>query len=622
MSLGQAISSALSGLHIAQTGVAIVADNVSNAETPGYVRKSLLQTSTASLAGATGARVVGVQRELDIFVQRQLRAEFAGAAYSRTTVNYYNGIQHIYGQPGSLNALDQLYNNFTNALQSLTTSPEANTARNDVLNNAAVLAQQLNTMSNEIQRLRSQAEVSLREEVNRANAVLQDIETLSVKISNAPAHSPETAALLDQRDFLLGELSGFMDIRISELDHGQISIYTTSGTTLYDHKASRLSFDGQDTINANSLWSADPDERLVGTLRLTTSGGSAIDLIAEKAIRSGSIKAHLEMRDETLVQAQSQLDSIAHSLALALSNRPVNGAAVTQGAQNGFTLDLSQLQNGNSMSLRYIDANGQQQNLTIVRVDEATALPLEDSHTPDPNDRVIGVSFVNGMAGVSAALNTALGGTGIVFDNPVGFDLRVLNDGGANPAAVQSFNASVTTTTFDSGDPTLPFFIDGGSGTIYTNAVTSVGAQKTGFASRIVVNPALKADTSRLVQYGPGVAAGDSTRPNFIVQQLTTAAMTFSPDTGIGATSRPYAGTIADFIRQAVSLQGANTENAQRLNEGQEIVLNALQSRYAERSNVNVDSEMANLLVLQNAYGANARVLSAVKEMLDYLMRL
>src|SRR5690606_32515568 len=130
---------------------------------------------------------------------------------------------------------------------------------------------------------------------------------------------------------------------------------------------------------------------------------------------------------------------------------------------------------------------------------------------------------------------------------------------------------------------------------LYTNAVNSFGQQKLGFAARIKINPQLTADKSLLVQYGPGVAAGDPTRPNFIEQQLTTTALTFSPATGIGAMNGPYSGPLSDFIRPAVSFQGANAENAQRLNEGQEIVVNALQSRYAERSTVNVDSEMANL---------------------------
>lgn len=621
MSLGQAISSALSGLQIAQSGVSLVAGNIANAETPGYVRKSLIQTSTSSLAGANGARVVGVLRELDIFVQRQLRAEFAGAAYSRTTANYYNGIQNIYGQPGSLNALDHLYNNFVGALQALNTSPESNITRNEVMNEAAVLVQHLNSMSSDIQTLRSQAETSLRNEVNRINQVLKDIEGLSARIAGATAHSAEVASLLDARDVLIGELSGFMDIRISELEHGQIAIYTTSGVTLYDHKASQLRFDGQDMIGPQSLWSADAEQRMVGTIRLSSSGGYSVDLIEDGSIRSGSIKAHLEMRDSVLVQAQAQIDDIAHSLATALSNRTIEGSPATFGAQSGFTVDLTEVKNGNSISLNYIDAQGQQQRVTIVRVDDAAALPLSNSHTSDPNDTVVGVSFINGMAGIVNALSSALGSTGIVFDNhPAGMSLRVMDDGGAHPAAVQSLSATVTTGTFNSGDPSLPFFIDGGNNQLYTNAVNSFGQQKLGFAARIKINPQLTADKSLLVQYGPGVAAGDPTRPNFIEQQLTTTALTFSPATGIGAMNGPYSGSLSDFIRQAVSFQGANAENAQRLNEGQEIVVNALQSRYAERSTVNVDSEMANLLVLQQAYGANARVLSTVKDMIELLM--
>ena len=51
-------------------------------------------------------------------------------------------------------------------------------------------------------------------------------------------------------------------------------------------------------------------------------------------------------------------------------------------------------------------------------------------------------------------------------------------------------------------------------------------------------------------------------------------------------------------------------------------MVNSLQQRFADKSNVNIDEEMANLLKLQTAYGANARVLSAVKDMLDQLMQI
>jgi CspA family cold shock protein len=65
---------------------------------------------------------------------------------------------------------------------------------------------------------------------------------------------------------------------------------------------------------------------------------------------------------------------------------------------------------------------------------------------------------------------------------------------------------------------------------------------------------------------------------------------------------------------QAAGLQG--------LNDGQQIALNAIQSRFAEQSGVSVDQEMSDLVELQNAYAANARVISAVKELMDVLLRI
>ena len=39
-------------------------------------------------------------------------------------------------------------------------------------------------------------------------------------------------------------------------------------------------------------------------------------------------------------------------------------------------------------------------------------------------------------------------------------------------------------------------------------------------------------------------------------------------------------------------------------------------------SGVNIDQEMANLISLQTAYGANARVMTAVRDMIDTLMKM
>jgi flagellar hook-associated protein 1 FlgK len=114
---------------------------------------------------------------------------------------------------------------------------------------------------------------------------------------------------------------------------------------------------------------------------------------------------------------------------------------------------------------------------------------------------------------------------------------------------------------------------------------------------------------------------GDATRPTFIYNQLTSATFTFSPSTGVGGTAAAYTGTLQAFTGQMISQQSQAANAASNLKEGQDIVLNALQQRFNETSGVSIDTEMSHLLALQTTYGANARVMTTVKQMLDTLLQ-
>ncbi len=220
-----------------------------------------------------------------------------------------------------------------------------------MLNQAQVLAQHLNAMSSDIQELRSQAESGIADGVNRVNQLLQDIAQVSSRITASGGSDAASAALLDQRDKDITELSGLIDVRVISTGNNGISIFTTSGVSLYDGQAAQLTFDARPGLNAGSVYDTDPTKRTVGTISLVTPNGDKLDLIGSKAIRSGTLAADIEMRDDILPQAQRQLDEIANTLALSLSNRTVPGVAAVSGAQSGFDLDLSGLKAGNSISL-------------------------------------------------------------------------------------------------------------------------------------------------------------------------------------------------------------------------------------------------------------------------------
>jgi flagellar hook-associated protein 1 len=617
MSLTQALSAALSGLRATQAGLSLVSTNVANADTPGYVRKTLEYTTTPAGQTALGVRVAAINRELDSYLLRQLRAEFSGSGYTTVQAQYFDRLQQVYGDPGSSSTLESSFNSFTTALQSLQTSPESPSIRSSVLSAAQLMTQRLNATSGDIQELRTEMELGLADSVKAANEAMQQIARLNLKL-NGGADDVTSAVLRDQRDAYIDQLSQLMDIRVATNGNGQVTVFTASGVELVGLQASQLSFDAVPSLNAQSHWDADPAERSVGTITLTTSNGSAIDLIAAGAIRSGKIAGYLQMRDLALPQAQAQLDEMAAALASALSDRTTQGTPVA-GPPDGFDLDTAGLLPGNRMRIAYTDGTGTH-NITIVRVDEPGALPLPAS--ADPNETVVGVNFSGSMAAVVTQLNTALGGTDLVFSNPAGDTLRVVDDGAPDLVDVDSASITKTVTSLTGGSAELPFFTDGTD--FYSGKITSTGGQTTGLSGRISVNPALLADRSKLVVYQttPPTPAGDETRPDFIYDRLTSAVLQYSPDAGIGSAAAPYKGSLPSYLRQMISQQGGAAAAAQSLREGQDIVLNSLQQRFTDASGVNIDAEMATLLKLQTAYSANARVVTTVKELFDLLLRM
>lgn len=620
MGLSTSLNTAISGLNATQVGIGVVSQNVSNAGTAGYVRRAV--STSDSLSGLTvGTQSTQVQRLLDKIVQHQLWQESAGAAYTSTRADMLSSIDKLYGAPGSTTALDSVYNGFTSALQALKNDPSSYSLRSAVLDSATQLASRLNTLSDGVQALRSQAESGIASAVTQVNNLLGALTNVNARIVGSP-NDAGVAGLKDQRDLILSELSQYIDIKTSEDARGSISVVTGSGTQIFDGRpAVTFGFDAHSGLGADDQWSANPAQRGVGTITMTTSSGGVMDAIANKTFRSGEIAALVEMRDQTLVQAQAQLDEIAAQMSRALSDREIAGTAVTAGAATGFEVDLAGLQSGNTVTLDYATTpGGQTQRFTFVRVESAASLPLPASASGDANNRVIGIDFSGGPASVAAQMQAAIGG-GFTVSN-TGSVLRIVDDGAAGTRDVKALTARPTATTLSSagGSAELPFFVDGAANATYTGSFEN-GSQAVGFAARIKVNPALIADRSKLVAFEPTTAQGDATRPQLLLERLTQSQRSFTNRTGLDGSTATTNATISSFVQRVVSSQGQAVETAQRLDEGQQVALAAVQSRFQQTSQVNVDQEMATLIELQNAYAANARIISTVKEMMDVLMR-
>src|SRR5262249_49759114 len=156
--------------------------------------------------------------------------------------------------------------------------------------------------------------------VTQANSAMQTIADINVKLQGLDPRSASAADLEDQRDHAIDQLSQLMDIRVVTNDANQANVFTTSGVQLVGVEASTLSFNPQGTVTANTQWSSNPSKSELGSVLLTFPHGGSLDLVASNSIRSGKIAAYLDLRDKTLVQAQTQLDQFAATLASALSD--------------------------------------------------------------------------------------------------------------------------------------------------------------------------------------------------------------------------------------------------------------------------------------------------------------
>jgi len=222
----------MSGLRANQAALSIVSSNIANAQTPGYINQRSIQIET--LTGDLGANVsvLGVNRELNQFIQTQLRNETAGGAYADQMASVLTQLQSVYGTPGESGTLENAYSNFTTALQSLSTTSGSSSAQITAVTAAQALAQQLNATTQGIQTLRSNAEQDINISVGQANAAMAQIAQINTQLQGLKTTDPTAATLMDQRDSAIDKLSQLMDIRVSTDPTNQTTVYTTNGVEL------------------------------------------------------------------------------------------------------------------------------------------------------------------------------------------------------------------------------------------------------------------------------------------------------------------------------------------------------------------------------------------------------
>lgn len=615
MGLSVTLSNALTGMRVGQSALDTLSSNVANAGTPGYNRRSISVIDSLGV-NSTYARDGQLTRAFNLSLQAHYTRATAESGFSSVKASFLDRVQTLFGKPGTTGSIDSAYTTFETALAAVATSPESYANRAELVAKAEAMAGTLNRLTGNIQSLRQEIEAQLANSVQTINSQLQSLEKVNTRLGDQGIDPTSRATLMDQRDRLVESLSQQMDLRVNYRGDGTVSLMTRSGVGILDVKASVFQYQSAGALSAASRFSPNDALSGVGKLSIMTPAGLEIDLVKQNVLSSGELAGLIELRDKSLVEAQDQLDEIASAMALAMSTNVTTGTEVTVGPASGFELDISSIRNGNEFTFSYTQG-GAQKTVRVLRVDDTSKLPLD--YVDANGARVIGLDFSGGAAAVASQLQQQMGG-GVSVSNPSGSTLRILDDGAGGVTDIISFTARTTSSGPQDGGLGLSLFVDSNNAD-YTNYLNGVG-QKLGFAGRISVNQELLIDNKLLVQFTPTTPIGDQDRVNRLLDNLDEMRFAGGKGASGSQASIRLGGTVADMISQTLNFQGNAAATAISEAETQNMTLSALTQRLDAEYGVDVDEEMARLMELQNAFAANARVMSVVQELMDALMKL
>ncbi len=309
MSLDLSVSNALSGLKVVQRNIETVSQNITNAQTPGYTRKTLEQS--AVIIGGTGAGVQAgnLQRVVDASLQADLRRRQGALSGLEVKEMYLQRVEELQGRPEDETSLASTFGQFMSSFEKLSTMPESASYQLSVIGDATNLTEQLHSMSSQLLGLRNQTQSDIASTVEVVNGHLRRLADLNTQIVKEFQSGNSIAHLEDQRDQSMLELSKYIDIQAVRSNDNRMIITTRSGEMLVDRTAQQLEFSAT-RLDYNSYYSANPPGNLPGVM---IKGDPSRDITG--SLGGGELGAMIELRDKTFPLLQGQLDEFAHKMA-------------------------------------------------------------------------------------------------------------------------------------------------------------------------------------------------------------------------------------------------------------------------------------------------------------------
>jgi len=300
-----------SGAQAARAALDVTSQNIANASTDGYVRRSVALSEVASAGGIgqtgdislSGVRVAGIVRNADTFRQSEVRRTGADAARANAEVAGLENIESAVEGADTYSAIVK----FEGSLQQLAADPTNTSLRASVVESARTMASSFNVASQGLDSVRDGLQFEANDGVDQVNKLAQELARVNLRLARASDASSDQTALLDQRDSLLQSLSNYTDISttIAADQTVQVKLGGTSGASLVSGG----------TATAFAMTTAGD-----GTISFTL-GGSPV------TVAGGSLAGKAQALTK-LADTRSQLDTIANNIMSTVNDAQAAGVAL------------------------------------------------------------------------------------------------------------------------------------------------------------------------------------------------------------------------------------------------------------------------------------------------------
>lgn len=334
-SLNQLLYTARDSLTAQSYGLSVTGQNITNVNTPGYVKRDpLLETRALGTATTGTVTATGLRRATDIYIERRELTARGSASAATEHDKQLASVEALFndlGATGMGSVLDALASSFS----ALAANPNDPTTRTAVLGAADAFASRANAIGNSISDQKNELFKAAQDTTKEINEKATSIAQLNRRILSAEAQGEDAADLKDMRNNLLLGLSTLVDVRTIPDDKGSI-IVQASGATLVEG------------VDARSL---SIDLASDGKLRILSSKASGNTSEVTQFLTGGRLAGIKEARDVDLFDVGDKLDKLVFDVASAVNTQHAAGFG-TDGASGRNLFDVPAVTLGAARGIR------------------------------------------------------------------------------------------------------------------------------------------------------------------------------------------------------------------------------------------------------------------------------